>query len=101
MHPDHAADSRVIVNDDVSGKLREIAHRYTVPDTAVVSNVPVGEQQAVIADGGYFFFAGCPLHAHVLAQHGAAADRRVRAFAFILTVLRGAADRGKWIDLTV
>ena len=79
-----AADGSVVPDLDVTRELREIAHRHAVAEHAVVRDVDVGEQQAVVADRRHLVVSGRPLNAHVLAQDRAVADRvKARSPAYL------------------
>src|SRR5579862_1408047 len=101
MHAGLPADRGVVAYFDVAGELSEIAHRHAVSEYAVVRDVSVRQQQAVVAHRGNLVVSGSSLNADVFPHHRPASNAREGSLSRILAILRRSADRCEGKDLAL
>jgi hypothetical protein len=73
-----------------------IGEDHVVADMAVVPNMRVGQERAVVADcGGHAAAFGARIDRDALADHAIRADRQRGRLALVLEILGFMADRGE------
>ena len=89
------------IDNHFTGHLNRIAHDDIVADIAVVSNVAIGHDHAVLANLGDKLRGRAAMYGNAFVQLSAIADFYGRIFAFELKVLRngGYACSGEDVDI--
>src|SRR5918993_139766 len=96
------ADVRAVGDFDVAGERGGVSHDDAVADAAVVRDVRLGHDEAVVADGGEHPAAlRAAVDGDELAYLAATADARLRRLAPVLQVLRREADGDEGEDVRV
>ena len=101
MHTRHAADHDTILDDCVSCKHRRVAHDNAVAEYAVVRDVCIRHQQAVVADTRLLALARRTVYRRTLADRRAVADERIALFTLKLQILRHLTNRRALEDMAV
>src|SRR4051812_18813415 len=96
-----AADNRVIFNGDVTGQGRHIRHNNVVAESHVVSDVRIGEDVVVVADGSSVALVSGAVDGYIFAKSIVVADSSTGYAPLPFEILRIQADAGKRENLVV
>src|SRR5690242_21781912 len=100
MYAGVRADVRAVFDNHVAGECRRVGHDHAVADEAIVRDVGLGHDQAVVADARDHAAArGAAMNGDKLANLVACADARFGWFAFVFEILRREADRNEGKDV--
>src|ERR1043166_8112872 len=91
-----STDVRAILDHDVARERRSISHDDAVADQAIVRDMRLGHDEAIVADAcDHAAACGAAMNRNELTDLISCADARLRRFAFVLEILRREADRDK------
>lgn len=86
---------------DMTAKQSTADERCVIADLAVVPDVRVRHQQAVVTDDGRGTIRGAAMNGHSFPQHAAVADHAVAQAILVGVVLGRVADDGMGVDFAL
>jgi len=99
MDARHAPDDGIILDMDMSGKVRRIGHDDVVAELAIVGDMAIRHDEIAVADHGHADVRRCrAIDRNVFTDRIELAEDDLCDFALVLQVLGFAADRCKLVD---
>src|SRR6266550_7113068 len=102
MYTGVSSDVRVVFNNYVTGERSGIRHDHAITEYAIVGNVGLCHEQAVVANPGQHFSAGgTAMDCHKLPDQVSPADACFGGLTFVFQILGGKANGNKRKDSRV
>src|ERR1700681_3801778 len=90
----HAAKNGIILNDHMTRQVRIVAHHAPVTYTAIMRNMTISLNEAIVSDRSLFPFFRSAVYGYKFADGGIISDENIGILALKFQILRNGCNYG-------